>query len=53
VVLVILERIKLFMRTFWFKFVAVFLLLVVAAYVVLMILRNRRRYRGYKPRRRL
>jgi len=53
VVLVVLERIKLFMRTFWFKFVAVFLLLVVVAYVVLMILRNRRRYRGYKPRRRL
>lgn len=53
--MILLERAKEIMRSFWFKFAVSFLILLVLLYIVLMIIRNRnrRRYGGYRPRRRL
>lgn len=52
--LVVLEKIKELMSSFWFKFVMILLVLLVIAYVVLTIIRNRnRRNRNFKPRRRI
>ena len=53
-VLAVLDAIQTLIRSFWFKFAAVFLGILLVLYIILMIVRNRnRRRRGYKPRRRL
>ncbi len=53
--LVLLDKTKAVLRSFWFKFAVIFFILLVILYVVLMILRNKRRKRmgSYKPRRRI
>lgn len=53
--LVLWERVKEIMRSFWFKFTVVFLVSLIVLYIVLMIVRNRnrRRNQSYKPRRRI
>ena len=52
--LVVLEQVKMITRSFWFKFGAVLFVLLVILYIMLMILRNRRKQRsGYRPKRRM
>lgn len=52
--LVLWEQIKSITRSFWFKFTVIFVPLLITAYIIMMISRNRRRReRSYKPRRRL
>jgi D-alanyl-D-alanine carboxypeptidase len=53
-VLVLLDAVQTIVRSFWFKFAAVFFGILIVLYIILMVVRNRnRRRRGYKPRRRL
>jgi len=52
--LLVLEKVRAVVGSFWFKFAIIFILLLIAFYVVMIILRNRgRRKSGYRPRRRL
>jgi D-alanyl-D-alanine carboxypeptidase (penicillin-binding protein 5/6) len=53
--LVLWEKVKAVLSSFWFKFAVIFLVLITALYIFLMITRNRgrRRRSAYKPRRRL
>lgn len=52
--LVTLEKVKSIMRSFWFKFAVVFVFLLIIAYIIMMIGRNRRRRaQSYRPRRRM
>lgn len=54
--LVMLEKVKAVMKSFWFKFGVVFAVALIILYIVLMIIRNRNRRRyndNYRPRRRL
>lgn len=52
--LILWEKVKEIMRSFWFKFAVVFIVSLIISYIIMMILRNRRRRRsGYKGRRRL
>ena len=51
--LVLWERIKEIMSSFWFKFIVILIVLLILFYIFIMIMRNRGRRRGYKPRRRI
>jgi D-alanyl-D-alanine carboxypeptidase len=54
--LIMWEKVRAIISTFWFKFAVVFTVLSIFAYIILMLLRTRRRRRtgsGYKPRRRI
>lgn len=53
--LLILEKTKQVMKSFWFKFIIILIALLIVLYIILIILRNRNRRRrgGYRPRRRL
>ena len=55
--LILLEKVKEVLRSFWFKFAVTLLVLLIVAYIALMIVRNRNRSRSsrnnYRPRRRM
>jgi D-alanyl-D-alanine carboxypeptidase len=52
--LLLWERLKEIMSSFWFKFIVILLVLLIIFYAVIMVLRNRNRRRNsYRPRRRL
>lgn len=52
--LVILEKVKRVLASFWFKFGVIYAFLLIIAYIITMISRNRRRRASaYRPRRRI
>jgi len=52
--LVILEKIKSVLSSFWFKFAVIFVILLILFYLIMTILHNRgKKSGGYRPRRRL
>lgn len=53
-ILLLWEKVKSILSSFWFKFLVILLVLLILFYIFIMILRNRnRRRRGYRPRRRI